>query len=77
MKFSTKWKEKPRNIWEYENRNALREFPQPDFLGVKVDIDKALYRHEPWKKLTPQLKRKWENMMIFAYAPMKIRYVYR
>lgn len=66
----------PCNVWEYENRDAIREYPQTGYLGIKVDTDKATWHGKRYKQLTSYERRKWENLLVLAYAKTRIRISY-
>ena len=66
----------PQNKWEYENHDAITEHPRKDFLGIKVDTEKAKFRGVPYKKLDARERRKWENMLVIGYPKHRLRISY-
>lgn len=65
------------NAWEYYNKGAISEFPRDTFLGIIVDTKKATWKRRPYKELSAYGRRKWENMLVLAYAKTKVRISYR
>lgn len=57
----------PVSKWEYDNRDAIQEYPMEGYLGIKVDTDKATWRGKPYKTLDAFERRKWENLLVLGY----------
>lgn len=66
----------PNNIWEYYNRDAIKEYPRTGYLGIKVDTKKATWHGEPYRQLDWFKRRKWENFLVLMYAKTRIRISY-